>query len=715
MITQNDILRISEPVEQMYMDCTSQLIINLCSHFKVGSDTTNWEIQKLSELDAVTQESIKIIAANTGQSEEVIRQAITEATGIELKDAETVLQSAAKAGTIQAATTTLSTSPMVASVVRTLTEQAKNDTNIVNTVMLNSTREKYVQAVSDIGQVIEQTFSITSVAELDKKLATTQKAINAATLATATGAEVRANAVRQVVAELAAEGITGYIDKAGRKWSPEAYINMDIRTTVHNAAVQAQKDRSAEFGVTTFQISSHLGARPLCAPYQGKFYSWDNTSGVVEDLYGRKYSYQGINSTSYGEPAGIFGINCGHNPQTFVDGYSIPRYGPTEDFAENERIYKLTQQQRAKERQIRQYETEALGLKAAGDQEGYRLLTQKVNQYKTQYRAFCKDNNLTYRSDRLLIGGYDAKAAKVTKTAPKVVNGKDISTTFVRDPSKFEFEIDDVLHAQGFDGLPRVIPAADFDKAVKQANGGKGFIAQRTYSAPTQEAVAAYREQLYRGEWYVDCTKGGTAAYGQGMYATGDFTGRVTSTMEAATDYYMKLNMQKGNPAAAVETFTLASDARVAAYPQLREEFKQYGMAVQTRNAEVRTVAIKDANKALADDLLRQAGLEGNESARTFLYGNLSLENVQWTEMGKAYSALGEKAEAVSQLQAEFYKRQTEFVDAYVKSKLEYEIQDIGSYAASLGYDAIEVAGYGVGESTEVVVLNRTKVIFKEP
>ena len=45
------------------------------------------------------------------------------------------------------------------------------------------------------------------------------------------------------------EGITGFYDRIGRKWSPEAYVNMDIRTTVHNTAIEAVKIRQEDYGV----------------------------------------------------------------------------------------------------------------------------------------------------------------------------------------------------------------------------------------------------------------------------------------------------------------------------------------------------------------------------------------------------------------------------------------------------------------------------------
>lgn len=415
-LTPNDILRISEPVEQMYMDCTSQLLINLSKHFKSNTalSTRDYETQKLSELGELTNESIEIIAANTGRAPEEITKAVTEGMGLEIQETEKVCQGAAAKGTIQSATTSWQASERVKAVVDNLVEQATEDSNIVNTVMLNSTRERYVQAVQYATQEearILATYGAMDVATLESKLQLTQGILNQATLSTAIGAEARTQAVRKAVEMVVAQGITGYIDAGGHKWSPEAYINMDIRTTVHNAAVQGQKARSADYDVQTFQISSHAGARPLCAPYQGKIYSWDGSTGVVTDLYGVQYHYEGIGNTSYGQPAGIFGINCGHRPVTFVDGYSRPRFEPTQDEEENKRRYELSQKQRYMERQIRDEKTKALCYDAAGDTEAFRKSADRIKEKTANYKEFCKSNDLTQRNERTQVVGYNRSIA----------------------------------------------------------------------------------------------------------------------------------------------------------------------------------------------------------------------------------------------------------------------------------------------------------------
>ena len=129
------------------------------------------------------------------------------------------------------------------------------------------------------------------------------------------------------------------------------------------------------------------------------------------------------------------------------------------------------------------------------------------------------------------------EADEILKNRSTVVNGKDISETWERRPDKFDFEIEDVINAQGFDGKPRVMSRAEFEEAVKAANGGNGFIAQRVYSAPDQETLDAYRQQLYDGKWYLDCGAGG-ALYGQGMYATAGLDGTITKEMSDASGFY---------------------------------------------------------------------------------------------------------------------------------------------------------------------------------
>lgn len=153
-----------------------------------------------------------------------------------------------------------------------------------------------------------------------------------------------------------------------------------------------------------------------------------------------------------------------------------------------------------------------------------------------------------------------AKSA-IPVTTSRVVNSKDISDTWKRRPDEFDFEIEDVINAQGFDGLPRVVDAEEFDRYVQESN----FIAQRTYSAPDQETLDVYRDQLYNGKWYVDCSEGG-AQYGQGMYCTGNFEGQLTEGIIADMNEY-----SGGAEYSYIETLTLDPSAKIISFDELAE------------------------------------------------------------------------------------------------------------------------------------------------
>lgn len=150
------------------------------------------------------------------------------------------------------------------------------------------------------------------------------------------------------------------------------------------------------------------------------------------------------------------------------------------------------------------------------------------------------------------------------QTAPgghKVVDGKDILGTWHRRPDEFDFEIEDVMAAQGFDGKPRVVAADEFDRAVREANGGNGLIMQRTYSASDQETLNSYREQLYGGKWYVDCSEGGSA-FGRGMYTVSAESRLVTQQMEDAMRHYARETSY-------TETMTLDASAKTVEYSEI--------------------------------------------------------------------------------------------------------------------------------------------------
>lgn len=287
---------------------------------------------------------------------------------------------------------------------------------------------------------------------------------------------------------------------------------------------------------------------------------------------------------------------------------------------------------------------------------------------------------------------YKAKKSTASNPVSTVVNGKDISQTWQRRSTEFAFEIEDVINAQGFDGLPQVVSSEEFERYVKESN----FVAQRTYSAPDSETLKAYQNQLYNGKWYVDCSTGG-AQYGQGMYCAGNYDGKLTNEIiQEMKDYQgQNLNYSGKQSVHMIETFTLDKSANIVTQEDITNSWiKEYlptqkaeyliSLGVEKDNADIQDQAIKLMEEARKQEIIQQ-GLASND---------WKASNILQDEIKNLKMDLGEER------------------NYWLKKAEEAGIPtDIGSYAALKGYDAIRTSHGACGADT--IILNRTKVIFK--
>lgn len=356
-----------------------------------------------------------------------------------------------------------------------------------------------------------------------------------------------------------------------------------------------------------------------------------------------------------------------------------------------------------------------------------------------------------------------------------VVDGKDISTTWQRRPDKFDFEIEDVINAQGFDGLPRVVSADEFDKAVQAANDGNGFIAQRTYSATDQAMLDAYREQLYNGKWYVDCGTGG-AQYGQGMYCAADYTGTLSDGIKAEMEHYKSMylidemqtdpdikarmlqdalkrsgitdaNELKWAEAYAKSDRELASLLMNEISPDRRRELNNI-LSLAEAPSYTETFTLDPSAKIINyDDIVKMQKREETNVTETyaqFLNENVINNNsLSDKEKSMFFNYFDESAlikvatndeitryqnianELFDQMEYKEFKqaRKDAFAKVGIKSVSDVaemaddktnaiKEMDIGGYASLKGYDAINAVGHGKSGSY-TVILNRTKLIIK--
>lgn len=419
-MTPQKVADISEPIEQLYSDLTDELLINIARH--LSKSTATWsalhEIETLEEMGQLTQENIEIINTYVTKMPEEIKKAMNESRLEALGEIENKLQQAADNGYL-----TKPVTDSTVDVVQALSNQAAEQLNLVNQTMLNTSLQQYQNGIYEFRQEMQNAAPRTIESVEDLQIA--QNEINIAAGKTVTGTETRYNAMRKAISNLNKAGIVGYYDRANRAWTAEAYVNMDIRTTVHNTYIQSVQTRQQDYGSDVFQVSAHAGARPLCYPYQGKLYSWGASGGTIRLGDGKTYKYEPIGETSYGEPAGLFGINCGHVPYPMIAGVSEPVKEDIQSKEENDKQYQDSQKQRALERQIRyaKRNVEMLGdLATDADRD-------KIKQAQAQMRAFIQSTGRTRRYDReQIVTQRGATGIKPTIKTPVTPNNTVITT-----------------------------------------------------------------------------------------------------------------------------------------------------------------------------------------------------------------------------------------------------------------------------------------------
>lgn len=376
---------------EVYGAVTDRILINLARHFPYVKDADEikgsfeYQARMLAQMGQVNRETAGIIAKSLDGADAALRAALEAAIVEALRNEEPALRKAAEKGLLHGPG--MLPPEMSANQMQAFSmyyQQSADKLNLVNTVMLESTEAAYQATVADAAV----------------RIARTQSILNVGTGEVVTGVSSWNQAMHDAVKKMVENGLTGFVDHGGHKWSPEAYVAMDIRTTMFNTARAAVWERNDAYGNDLYQVSSHNGARPLCYPWQGKVISRSDWTGEVEDIDGNKVHVYAQSETSMNEPAGLFQINCRHYPMTFIPKFSTMK-GQPQDPEENEEAYKLSQQQRGLERKLRYEKRDLAVMKAQGaDEEALRAQRAKVRRASNDIDTFCDDNNLPRRRNR---------------------------------------------------------------------------------------------------------------------------------------------------------------------------------------------------------------------------------------------------------------------------------------------------------------------------
>lgn len=367
---------LEEQVERIYIDMENELLLNIAKKLSAGKpmeidkwDETNqqplvgsgevneWQLQRLKELNGLNEENAKIIANYSGKTVEEIEQIFARAKEIGMTRDEATISEGVKLGILNEINPDTE-ELVVSSILSSATKEVLTTFNKQNNSLLASAGSEYTDIVNKVSSQV------------------------------LAGTKTTNKAMQEAVSQLAERGLTGFTARNGARWNPEGYTKMVIRSNTQNTINRIQDERIRTCGGDYIEVSSHIGARPLCSQDQGQVFSLSGNTSPIEDLDGNRIKVRAWSSSSYGEPAGIFGINCGHSRYMFVPGLSKKR---EMDFTkkENDEAYIEKQRQRQYERTIRNKKREIAMLKQTGAEPSYiRRKQNSLSDTRKEYLEF---------------------------------------------------------------------------------------------------------------------------------------------------------------------------------------------------------------------------------------------------------------------------------------------------------------------------------------
>lgn len=357
MITPAQLEAMVENLIRIYQSIEDDLLANIAGRLSVLDDVpqdsiAQWQLDKLRQLGALRKENYKAIAARSGKTLKEIETILTNAGYQALEFDERIYQMALSAGLLPAAPVPVNASPGVRRLIQAAIDNTRGYMNLVNTTALEASNKAFIDAVNQV--YLEASLGVT-----DYNMA-----------------------VRKAVRNLADRGITGatYVTQAGRviRNHLDVAVKRALVTSARQTTGQLKIQRAREWGSNLVEVSSHIGARPEHAVWQGKIYSIDGGTAEYPNLAA---------STGYGTVTGLKGANCAHDFWPFFEGLSEQTHFPVDE-TENARVYEQSQIQRKMEREIREQKRRVVAFEAAGDRESLLAAQLKLKDKEAQLKDF---------------------------------------------------------------------------------------------------------------------------------------------------------------------------------------------------------------------------------------------------------------------------------------------------------------------------------------
>lgn len=198
-----------------------------------------------------------------------------------------------------------------------------------------------------------------------------------------TGTSTRLQSTQRALNQFADKGVTGFVDRTGRRWAIDSYAEMSTRTAVGRAQVAGTLDRFEADGRDLVIVSNAAQECEVCRPWEGRVLSISGNT-------------KGYPTVKQAQAAGLQHANCRHRLAAYVPGLTKPM----RDTADPEGD-KARQQQRYLERGVRTWKQRAA---AALDDDTRKACDRKAREWQKRLREHVDTNDLQRRPERERLG-----------------------------------------------------------------------------------------------------------------------------------------------------------------------------------------------------------------------------------------------------------------------------------------------------------------------
>lgn len=374
-LTPNYLQKCTDGIERQYQQLVTEILVDLAdriSHAHGMTSTAEYLNEKLREMSLhqawINQMLAKVLNTTEEEVEKLMEESTYKSTRSEIKNLEA--HGYDTSGLEFAA-------------------QIEKSTNVAKNELTNLTRTTGQLATAKLMNIYDQAY-----------------------LQVSSGAYSYDQAVTNAVKKLAKDGLGEVTYPTGAKRTVEAAVRVAVRTSVSQNALKCEEDMLDDMDVNLVEVSSHLGARPSHAIWQGKIYWRKHPEGNYENFY---------EATGYGTPTGLGGYNCRHQHYAYFGDDDEQAYHHIDETL-NKEAYEMEQKQRSLERKLREWDRKEKILNAGG------VDSTEAKRWKSYYKK--KLDEHVKSSNGFLKRDYAAEKALTKGKAPKSSSASDYTAHY---------------------------------------------------------------------------------------------------------------------------------------------------------------------------------------------------------------------------------------------------------------------------------------------